>query len=45
MAHVTIADAGPDTLVTIDGDPAQTIRLVGIGTATTVTEQDFLLLG
>ena len=43
--HVTIADAGPDTLVTIDGDPAQTIRLVGIGNATTITQQDFLLLG
>jgi Ca2+-binding RTX toxin-like protein len=43
-AHVSIADAGPDTLITLDGDPAQTIRLAGIGNATTVTQQDFLLL-
>lgn len=41
--RVTIADVGADTLVTIDGDPGQTIRLVGIGNATTVTQADFLL--
>ena len=41
--RVDIADVGADTLVTIDGDPGQTIRLVGIGKATTVTEADFLL--
>jgi hypothetical protein len=45
MDHVKIADAGPDTLVTIDGDPAQTIRLAGIGSPTMVTQQDFLLSG
>ncbi|MBR1147801.1 FG-GAP-like repeat-containing protein [Bradyrhizobium sp. AUGA SZCCT0431] len=42
--RVTIADVGADTLVTIDSDPGQTIRLVGIGNATTVTQADFLLL-
>jgi len=36
---------GPHTIVTIDGDPAQTIRLAGMGNATTITQQDFLLLG
>jgi Ca2+-binding RTX toxin-like protein len=45
MDHVKIADAGPDTLVTINGDPAQTIRLAGIGSPTMVTQQDFLLVG
>jgi Ca2+-binding RTX toxin-like protein len=43
--RVAIADAGPDTLVSIDSDPAQTIRLAGIGNPTTITQQDFLLLG
>jgi Ca2+-binding RTX toxin-like protein len=43
LDHVTIANAGPDTLVTINGDPAQTIRLAGIGSPTMVTQQDFLL--
>ena len=42
-ARVNIADVGADTLVTIDGNAAQTIRLVGIGIATTVTQADFLL--
>jgi Ca2+-binding RTX toxin-like protein len=42
-ARVAIADVGADTLITIDGDPGQTIRLVGIGNATTVTQTDFLL--
>src|SRR5262245_10384202 len=42
-ATLTIADVGADTLVTIDGDAAQTIRLVGIGDATAVTQTDFLL--
>ncbi|MBR1266919.1 VCBS repeat-containing protein [Bradyrhizobium sp. AUGA SZCCT0222] len=41
--RVTIADVGADTLVTIDGDPGQTIRLVGIGNAVTVTQADFML--
>ena len=39
-ARVAITDEGADTLVTID---AQTIRLVGIGDSTTVTQADFLL--
>ncbi len=42
-ARVAIADVGADTLVTIDGNPSQTIRLVGIGDATTVTQADFPL--
>src|SRR5262245_6039963 len=42
-ARVTTADVGADTLVTIDSDAAQTIRLVGIGDATTVTQADFIL--
>ena len=40
-AHVTVTDVGADTLVTIDNDPAQTIRLTGIGNAATVTVDDF----
>jgi hypothetical protein len=40
--RLTIADLGPDTLVTIDGDPAQTILLSGVGHAA-VTRQDFVL--
>jgi hypothetical protein len=39
-----ISDVGHDTLVTIDGDLAQTIRLTGIDNAATVTQQDFLLI-
>jgi len=42
--RVTITDVGADTLVTIDGNPAQSIRLSGIGNSTTVTQQDFWLL-
>jgi Ca2+-binding RTX toxin-like protein len=42
-ARVTIVDVGADTLVTIDGVAGQTIRLVGIGNAGTVTQDDFLL--
>jgi VCBS repeat-containing protein len=42
--RVAIADVGADTLATIDGDPNQTIRLVGIGNASTVSVDDFLLL-
>jgi hypothetical protein len=38
-----IVDVGADTLITIDADPQQTIRLAGVGNATTVTEADFLL--
>jgi Ca2+-binding RTX toxin-like protein len=41
--RVKIADIGADTLVTIDGNVAQTIRLVGIGDATSVTQADFIL--
>jgi Ca2+-binding RTX toxin-like protein len=41
--RVKIADVGADTLVTIDGNVAQTIRLIGIGDATTVTQADFIL--
>jgi hypothetical protein len=40
---VTIADVGADTLVTIDGNSAQTILLIGISEATAVTQADFLL--
>ena len=43
-ARVKIFDIGADTLVVIDGDFNQTIRLVGIGNAGTVTQADFLLL-
>lgn len=42
--RVAITDIGAHTLVTIDGDPAQTIRLDGIGNATTVTVDDFRFL-
>ncbi|MGE0055708.1 MAG: FG-GAP-like repeat-containing protein [Hyphomicrobium sp.] len=41
-AHVSIADVGADTLVTVDG--TDTILLAGIGNATTVTQQDFILI-
>jgi Ca2+-binding RTX toxin-like protein len=43
--RVTIMDLGADTLVTIDGNAAQTIRLIGIGDALSVTREDFLLFG
>ncbi len=43
-ARVTIADVGADTLVTIDGNAAGTIRLVGIGSTSAVTQADFVLL-
>ncbi|MET0529650.1 MAG: VCBS domain-containing protein [Microvirga sp.] len=39
--RVVISDVGSDTLITIDG--GSSIRLVGIGNATTVTHADFLL--
>jgi Ca2+-binding RTX toxin-like protein len=39
--RVGIDDVGPDTVVTVDG--GDTIRLVGVGNATTVTINDFLL--
>jgi hypothetical protein len=38
-----MTDVGADTLVTIDASLDQTIRLVGIGNAATVTQADFLL--
>jgi Ca2+-binding RTX toxin-like protein len=41
-ARVTITDVGADTLVTIDGNVAQTILLVGLADSTTVTQADFL---
>ena len=41
--RVKIFDVGADTLVVIDGDFDQTIRLLGIGNAGTVTQADFLL--
>ena len=40
---VTITDVGTDALVTINGDPNQTILLAGIGNALTITQQDFVL--
>ena len=43
-ARVVITDVGADTLVTIDGNAAETIRLIGITHATTVTQDDFFLL-
>ena len=49
-ARVTISSIGADTLVTIDGDPGQSIRLIGIsntisrdGTAGPVSQSDFIL--
>ncbi|TWC34956.1 hypothetical protein FBY03_1111, partial [Pseudomonas sp. SJZ079] len=39
-ANVTIADVGADTLVTIGVD---SIRLVGINDATSITQADFIL--
>ncbi|MGE4254642.1 MAG: hypothetical protein AB7E84_05435 [Xanthobacteraceae bacterium] len=49
-ARVTISYSGGNTLVTIDGDPGQSIRLVGISTAasrdgngTSITQSDFIL--
>jgi len=42
-AKVKMFDIGADTLVVIDGDLDQTIRLAGIGNAATVTQFDFLL--
>ncbi|MDZ3991818.1 peroxidase family protein [Pseudomonas sp. Teo4] len=39
---VAIADVGADTLVSLGGD---SIRLVGVGDATTVTVADFILAG
>jgi Ca2+-binding RTX toxin-like protein len=43
-ARVDIDDIGADTLVTIDGNASQTIRLVGVGNANTVTIDDFLYI-
>ena len=42
-ARVTIAGAGADTLITIDGNAAQTILLVGVGDRN-VSADDFLLV-
>ncbi len=40
-SRVHITDAGADTLITVDG--GGTIRLVGVGNACAVTQQDFIL--
>jgi Ca2+-binding RTX toxin-like protein len=42
--RVEITDVGADTLVTIDGDANQTIRLAGIGNSSKITVDDFLIL-
>ena len=42
-SRVVMTDVGADTLVTIDANLGQTIRLVGIDNAATVTQADFLL--
>jgi len=42
--RVEITDVGADTLVTIDGDANQTIRLAGIGNSSKITVDDFLLV-
>jgi Ca2+-binding RTX toxin-like protein len=41
--RVTISDVGTDTLLTIDGDPHQTILLAGVGNSKFITEKDFIL--
>ena len=43
-SRIVFKDLGADTLVTIDGDAAQTIRLVGIGNPATITQADFYLI-
>jgi hypothetical protein len=40
--HVAITDVGADTLVTIDGEADQVIRLVGIGNASLIDANDFI---
>ena len=40
---IALSDVGADTLVTIGGDPSQTILLAGIDDASVITAQDFLL--
>ncbi|MFI8748325.1 calcium-binding protein, partial [Pseudomonas sp. NPDC077186] len=42
-ARVSIADAGADTLVTVNGADGGSIRLVGVADHTTVTSADFQL--
>ena len=42
--RVEITDVGADTLVTIDGDPNQSILLSGIDNALTITVDDFRFL-
>lgn len=42
-AHVQITDVGLDTLVTIDAQADQVIRLAGVSNALTVTVDDFFL--
>ena len=41
--RVTITGLGADALVTIDGDPNQSILLSGIANAAAITEEDFVL--
>lgn len=43
-AHVTVLDVGADTLVTIDGQADQVIRLVGIGNAALIDANDFVFV-
>jgi hypothetical protein len=42
--HVAITDVGADTLVTIDGQADQVIRLVGIGNASLIDANDFVFV-
>jgi Ca2+-binding RTX toxin-like protein len=42
-ARIAISDLGVHTLITIDGDPNQTIRLLGVDAAI-VTQDDFVFL-
>jgi Ca2+-binding RTX toxin-like protein len=43
-AHVTVTDVGADTLVTIDGQADQVIRLVGIGNSSLIDANDFVFV-
>jgi len=43
-ARVTITDIGNDTRITIDGNTAQTILLDGVGNASRIGMDDFLLV-
>ena len=43
-SRVLFSDLGPDALITIDGNAAQTLRLAGIGSLAALTQNDFLLV-